>query len=141
MAQADGPLSGAALKVYFDSNFIGGVRAWKIDPKVDKKDITAAKASGAVQYKAYLATLKDCTITVELSYVDLVDAGQLDVWNNFQNNEGKKELKLYEDDTHYFFCDAWCESFPISSKVDDVEGAGITITFQMQDEDGLQLPA
>ena len=124
----------------FASNFVDGVTEWSIDPKTDKKDVTAMRTGNNAEWRKYLATLKDATITLNLAFTDLTDTGQKDMWDNLMNNEGVVEVKLYEDSTHYIFCDAFVESFPVGSKVDDVEGTGTTVTLQVSDDDGVQLP-
>lgn len=140
-SQSDGPLAGKSLKVKFDGTFVDGVIEWKIDPKTDKKEITCGKATGSVQWKKYMATLKDCTITVNISEKDLSDPGQKKLWDNLMLDGGVKELRLYEDDTHYCFIDAFVETFPVGAKIDDIQGSGTTITLQASDDDGVQFPA
>lgn len=138
MAQADGPLPGRNLYVTFDGVFIDGVDGWDIDLKSEKKDITAAKNGGGVAWRKYMGTLMDAQITLSLKFLDLSDPGQLKLWQNLTGGQTPKELRLYEDATHGFFCDAYVEAFPIGSKLDDIEGAGKTVTFQIQDENGIQ---
>jgi hypothetical protein len=129
MAQ-DGPVSGAYAHVTFDGTDVGGVNEWRIEPKADKKDITAfGSGSSAVAWRKYLATIKDATVTLTLAYLDLTDSGQNKLWSNLGGEA--KTLKLYFDATNYVQVDAWVESFPIGSKVDDVEGAGTTVTLQI----------
>ena len=140
-SQPDGPLAGKKLKVKFDGTFVDGVTEWKIDPKTDKKEKTCGKASGAAEWKKYMATLKDSTITLNIAEKDLSDPGQKKLWDNLMLDGGVKEIQLYEDDTHYCFIDAFVESFPMGAKVDDVQGSGTTITLQCSDDDGIQFPA
>ncbi len=141
MTQADGPVAGKGAKVTFDGTFIDGMTEWKIDPKTDKKDITVMRTGNNAAWRKYLATLKDATISITLAFADLTDPGQKKLWDNLMLDGGVKEIKLYEDATHYIFCDAFVETFPVGSKVDDVEGTGTSITLQISDDDGVQLPA
>ena len=146
-----GPVGGMGLKVSFPTyltpfaaSYVSGVKEWSINPKTDKKEITAALASGAVAWKKYLSTLKDATISVVLAYMDLTDQGQRNLWDNLMLGlsavgGGAVEIKLYEDATHGYYCDAFVESFPMSSKIDDAEGSGTTVTLQVSDVDGIQI--
>ena len=136
--QIEGPVPGKTMKVTFDGTFVDGVVEWNIDPKADKVDITCAKSTNDVKYKSYLATLVDAPIQLKLAYRNLADAGQKKLWDGLGG--AKKELRLYEDATHYCFCDAYVESFPLGAKVDDAQGNGITINLQIQDPDGVQFP-
>ncbi len=129
MTLMDGPLSGRGGRVEFNSQNVGGVSEWKIDPKIDKKDITAFASSGTVDWKAYMATIKDATITLTLAYLDLADAGQAALWAAFGGTP--QTLKLYFNATNYCQCSAWVDSFPLGAKVDDVEGAGTSVTLQI----------
>jgi hypothetical protein len=138
--QPEGPLPGKSLKVKFDGTFVDGVNEWKIDPKTDKKEITCGKATGSAQWKKYMATLKDATVTINVTEKDLSDPGQKKLMDNLLLDGGVKEIQLYEDDDHWCFCDAFVEAFPIGAKIDDVQGAGTTITLQVSDDDGIQFP-
>lgn len=140
MTQADGPVPGKGAKVLFGGDFVDGVTEWSIDPKTDKKEITAMRTGNNTAWRKYLATLKDATITIKVAFADLTDPGQKSLWDNMMNDEGNVEIKLYEDATHYFFCDAFVTDFPLAAKVDDVEGTGTTIKLQVNDDDGIQLP-
>lgn len=137
-AQIEGPVQGAYLKVKFDGTFVAGVKSVKKDPKIDKKDITCAKETGKVTYKSFAPTLIESGITIVLAYRDLSDPGQKKLFDNFGG--AAKELRVYEDDTHYWFCDAWVESFPDEIAVDGIQGEGVSVGMQMQDEDGIQYP-
>ncbi|MHC1687966.1 MAG: hypothetical protein AB9879_09705 [Methanothrix sp.] len=140
-AQIEGPVQGAYLKVKFNGVFIAGVKSVKKDPKIDKKDITAAKNTlgGKVTYKSYAPTLIDNSITLNLAYRNLADPGQKALYDNLGGEAA--ELRVYEDDTHYWFCDCWVESFPDEIAVDGIQGEGVSIGLQMQDADGIQYPA
>jgi len=127
----DGPLAGVQGHVKFDGTDVGGVIEWKIDPKIDKKDITAfGTGATAVAWKSYLATLRDATITLTLAYLDMTDAGQQKLWDRMMDGVAK-EIKMYFDQKHYCSCTAWVETFPVGAKVDDVEGTGTNITLQL----------
>lgn len=139
MTQADGPVPGKGAKVTFGGNFVDGVTEWGFDPKTDKKEVTAMRTGNNAAWRKWLATLKDATITIKVSFVDLTDTGQKDLWDNLMNGEAAAEIKLYEDATHYFFCDAFVTDFPVGSKLDDIEGTGTTIKLQVNDDDGIQL--
>lgn len=140
MTQADGPVPGKHMKVTFDGTFIDGVTEWKIEPKTDKKEVTVSKTGNNTEWKKYLATLKDATITLTLAFTKLTDPGQKKIWDNLMQDGGVKEVQLFEDASHYMFCDAFVENFPVGSKVDDVEGTATSISLQVSDDDGVQLP-
>ena len=118
MTQADGPVPGKGAKVLFGGDFVDGVTEWSIDQKTDKKEITAMRTGNNTAWRKYLATLKDATITIKVAFADLTDAGQKALWDNMMNDQGNVEIKLYDDATHYFFCDAFVTYFPIGSKVE-----------------------
>ena len=138
--QLAGPVPGTTMKVTFDGTFVDGVTEWKVDPKADKKDITCSKTSNDAKWKNYLATLIDAGITLNLAFKNLADPGQKKLWDDLVLGSGKKEIRLYEDATHYCFCDAFVEAFPIAAKIDDAQGSGTTVTLQIQDPDGVQFP-
>ncbi len=140
--QLVGPKEGAYLKVKFNDHFVDGVTQFAIAPKSDKKEITSALITidpgGAVAWKKWMSTLKDATVTLTLAFKDLSDAGQAALWAKLGGTVA--ELRLYEDDSHYCFMDAFVDSFPMNAKIDDIEGSGTTITLQVSDADGVQYP-
>ena len=138
--QLVGPVPGTTMKVTFDGTFVDGAIEWKVDPKADKKDVTTSKTSNDAKWKAYLATLIDAGITLTLAYKNLGDPGQKKLWDDLALGSGVKEIRFYEDSTHYCFCDAFVEAFPLSAKIDDAQGAGSTVTLQILDKDGIQFP-
>jgi hypothetical protein len=121
--------------------FISGVDGFNFDNKVDSKEVTAAAitAAGTVVWKSYLATLRDANGTISFKYLALDDPGQLALWTLFTTTNAKAEIRFYQDETHYLFADCICTSFPISAKLDGVQGEGMSVGVQLQDTDGLQL--
>lgn len=140
-SQLTGPKEGKYLKVKFNGQFVNGVTGYNPQPKADKKEVTCAlnALSGAVAWKRWMSTLKDATITLTLAFLDLSDVGQKALWDNLGGVAA--ELRLYEDDTHYMFVDAFVDSFPIGAKIDDIEGTATSVTLQINDPDGIQFPS
>jgi hypothetical protein len=146
MTDITGPISGQTLKVSItptagSETFISGVDGWNFDNKVDSKDVTAAAvtAAGTVTWKSYIATLRDASGTISLKYLALDDPGQLALWTLFTTANALAEIRFYQDETHYVFCDCIATSFPLGAKLDGVQGEGMTVNVQIQDVDGLQL--
>ena len=134
-------MSGQTLKVTIDGVFIDGVDGWDFDNKVDSKDITCALTTNNALWRKYLTTLRDATGNISLKFLDLTDPGQLAIWTAFNASGAASvvELRFYQDATHYLFADCIITSFPISAQLDGVQGEGMTIGVQLQDDDGLQL--
>ena len=136
-------LSGQTLKVTIKvdagaETFIGGVDGWNFDNKVDSKDITCALTGNNAVWKQYMTTLRDASGTVTFKFLDLTDPGQLALWNAF-NAGTLVELKFYQDSSHYVFADCVITSYPLSAKLDAIQGEGMSVNVQLQDDDGLQL--
>lgn len=137
-------MSGQTLKVTItpdagSETFIDGVDGWSFDNKIDSKDITVAKTTNDTLWRQYIATLRDAQGTISFKFLDLTDPGQLALWTLFNAANVNAEIRFYQDSTHYLFADCICTSFPISAKLDDVQGAGMSVSVQIQDLDGLQL--
>ena len=139
-------LSGQSLKVTVKPSggaetFITGVDGWNFDNKVDSKDITAALTGNNALWRQYTTTLRDASGSITFKFLDLTDPGQLALWTAFNATGATAvvELKLYQDATHYLFADCIITSYPISAKLDDIQGQGMTVSVQLQDDDGLQL--
>lgn len=131
-------LSGQTLKVTVGGTFIDGVDGWDFDNKVDSKDITCALTGNNAVWRQYMTTLRDASGSITFKFLDLTDAGQLALWTAFGTGS-VVTLNFYQDSTHYLFADCIITSFPISAKLDAVQGEGMTISVQIQDADGLQL--
>lgn len=131
-------LSGQTLKVTVNGTFIDGVDGWDFDNKVDSKDITCALTGNNAVWRQYMTTLRDAKGSITFKFVDLTDAGQLALWTAF-NAGSSVALAFYQDSTHYLFADCIITSFPISAKLDAIQGEGMTVGVQLQDADGLQL--
>ena len=141
-----GPISGQTMHVSIkptagSETFISGVDGWNFDNKVDSKEVTAATitAAGTVTWKSYIATLRDATGTITFKFLALNDPGQAALWTLFCTANAKAEIRFYQDQTHYLYADCICTSFPLSAKLDGVQGEGMTVGVQIQDVDGLQL--
>jgi hypothetical protein len=132
-------MSGQSLKVTIDDTFIDGVDGWSFDNTIDSKDITVSKTTNDTLWKQYISTLRDAKGSITFKFLDLTDPGQLALWNAFNTSNTTVELKFYQDSSHYLFADCIITSFPISAKLDGVQGEGMTVSVQLQDLDGLQL--
>ena len=134
-------LSGQTLKVTIDDIFIDGVDGWSFDNKVDSKDITCALTGNNAAWKKYLTTLRDASGSITFKFLDLTDPGQLALFAAFNESgvDAVVELKFYQDASHYLFADCVITAFPISAKLDGIQGEGMTVTVQLSDDDGLQL--
>lgn len=131
-------LSGQTLKVTVGGIFIDGVDGWDFDNKVDSKDITCALTGNNAVWRQYMTTLRDASGSITFKFLDLTDAGQLALWTAF-NAGSSVALAFYQDSSHYLFADCIITSFPISAKLDAIQGEGMTVGVQLQDADGLQL--
>jgi hypothetical protein len=143
---ATGPLSGQTLKVTFkpqggEETFIGGVDGWNFGNTIDSKDVTSALTGNDAAWKKYLPTLRDAKGAITLKFMDLTDTGQYALWEAFNESglDAVGEFKFYQDSTHYLFADGFVSSFPLSARLDGIQGEGITIDIQLYDDDGLQL--
>jgi hypothetical protein len=140
-----GPKSGQTMKVSIKPSsteiFIDGVDGWNFDNKVDSKDVTHAGilAATTVVWKSYISTLRDASGTISFKFLNLSDAGQAALWTLFNTANTTAEIRFYQDETHYLFADCIATSFPLSAKLDGVQGEGMNVSIQLQDEDGLQL--
>jgi len=132
-------MSGQSLKVTIDDTFIDGVDGWNFDNTIDSKDITVSKTTNDTLWKQYISTLRDAKGSISFKFLDLTDPGQLALWTAFNTSNTTVELKFYQDSSHYLFADCIVTSFPISAKLDGVQGEGMTVSVQLQDLDGLQL--
>ena len=137
-------MSGQSLKVTItpdggSETFIDGVDGWSFDNKIDSKDITVAKTTNDTLWKQYMATLRDASGTISFKFLDLTDAGQLALWTLFNASNVVAEIRFYQDSSHYLYADCICTSFPISAKLDGIQGEGMSVSVQLQDLDGLQL--
>ena len=137
-------MSGQTLKVTItpkagSETFIDGVDGFTIDNKIDSKDITVAKTTNDTLWRQYIATLRDAGCTISFKFLDLTDPGQLALWTLFNSANTKAEIRFYQDSTHYLYADCICTSFPISAKLDGVQGEGMSVEIKLQDLDGLQL--
>lgn len=146
MTDITGPISGQTMHVSItpalgSETFISGVDGWNFDCNVDSKDVTAAAitAAGVVTWKSYIATLRDASGTVSFKYLALDDPGQFALWTLFTTANALAEIRFYQDQTHYLFADCICTSFPLSAKLDGVQGEGMSVNVQIQDTGGLQL--
>ena len=131
-------LSGQSMKVTIDDTFIDGVDGWSFDNKVESKDITAALTGNNAVWRQYMTTLRDANGTITFKFIDLTDAGQLAMWTKF-NSGAAAEIKFYQDASHYLYADCIITSFPMNAKLDAIQGEGVSISVQLQDDDGLQL--
>ena len=136
-----GPKSGQTMKVTIGAGptFIDGVDGWSFDNSVDSKDVTVAKTTNDTTWKQYIATLRDAKGTISFKYLNLSDAGQAALWALFLASNTVSEIRFYQDSTHYLYADCIVTSFPLSAKLDGVQGEGMSVSIQLQDLDGLQL--
>lgn len=137
-------MSGQTLKVTItpdggSETFIDGVDGWDFANKIDSKDITVSKTTNDTLWKQYIATLRDADGSISFKFLDLTDPGQLALWTLFNASNTKAEIRFYQDSSHYLYADCICTDFPISAKLDGVQGEGMSVKVKLQDLDGLQL--